>query len=86
MGDFSYYLSMKFLILILGSVTSFLLLKYRGAIKMFTGDFSWAEKYLGSGGTNTFIVLFAIGVFILSLMYSLGTLDSFISNSLGVLF
>jgi len=53
---------------------------------MFTGDFSWAEKYLGSGGTNTFIVLFAIGVFILSLMYSLGTLDSFISNSLGVLF
>lgn len=77
---------MRFLVLILGSLVAYLMLKYRGAVKQFTGDFAWAEKYLGSGGTNTFIVLFAIGVFVLSLMYALGTLEALIGDKLGVLF
>ncbi len=77
---------MKILVLILGSVASFLILRFRGPLKMFTGNFSWAEKYLGSGGTNTFFVLMSLGVFILSLMYALGTLDVFVADKLDVLF
>ena len=77
---------MKFFVLILGAVVAFLLLRYRGVVKQFTGEFDWAEKYLGNGGTNTFIVLFGIGVFVLSLMYALGTLEALIGAKLGVLF
>ena len=58
----------KILVLVVGSLVAFLMLKYRGPIKQFTGDFSFAEKYLGSGGTNTFIVLFAILVFVFSIL------------------
>jgi len=73
----------KFLILIIGSVISYLLLRYKGAVKNFTGDFAFAEKYLGSGGTNTFIVIVGILTFVFSLMYVLGTLDTLLLGIFG---
>ena len=76
----------KFLVLVIGSVIAFLILRYRRPLKEFTGDIGFAEKYLGSGGTNTFIVLLGVAVFILSLMYSLGTLQSILDAFAGPFF
>ena len=76
----------KFIILIMCSLVSFLMLKYRGQVKQFTGDIDFAEKYLGSGGTNTLIVIVAVMLFIGALMYVTGTLDSLVQNTFGDLF
>lgn len=77
---------MKLLVLIVGSIAAFLMLKYRRPIKEFTGDFAFAEKIFGMGGTNTFIVVFAIGLFIGSLMYALGTFQGLIQATFGRFF
>ena len=77
---------MRILALILGSVTAYLLLRYRRPIKEFTGDMAIAEKIFGAGGTNTFIVVFALLVFIGSLMYAAGTLDAIIQGTVGRFF
>jgi C4-dicarboxylate transporter len=74
------------IVLIMCSLVSFLMLKYRGQVKQFTGDIDFAEKYLGSGGTNTLIVIVAILLFVGSLMYVTGTLDSLLQNTFGGLF
>ena len=63
-----------------------LILKYRRPIKEFTGDIEFAERYLGSGGTNTLIVLIGLACFILSLMWSLGTLQGILDATLGTFF
>lgn len=73
----------KVLAILIGWPLAFLFLKYRRPIKEFTGDFAWAEKYLGMGGTNTFIVLFGVLIFILSLMYALGTLEALLQATFG---
>ena len=77
---------MKFLVLIFGSVASFFLLKYRREVKDFTGDISFAEKIFGMGGTNTFIVVFALLLFVGSLMYAFGTLDGLLEGIFGRFF
>ncbi len=71
---------------IMGMIAGFLILIYRVQIKDFIGDVSFAEKYLGSGGTWTFLLLVGVATFILSLMWGLGTLQSFMQNTLGPLF
>jgi len=76
----------KFVVLIIGSLISFLMLKYRAQVKQFIGDVDFAEKYLGSGGTNTLIVILALLIFVLCLMYSTGTLDSLIPSGVEGLF
>lgn len=47
----------------------FLILKYRKFVKDWTGNFYWAEKYLGSGGTM--IVLIAIALLLIFLWASI---------------
>lgn len=76
----------RLLALIIGIPISFLLLRYRRAVKEFMGDVSFAERFLGAGGTNTLIIIIGILVFIGSLMYALGTLQAFFAGSLGRLF
>ncbi len=73
----------KVLAILIGWPVAFLFLKYRRPIKEFTGDFAWAEKYLGMGGTNTFIVIIGILTFVGSLMYALGTLDGLLQATFG---
>jgi len=73
----------RFFIFILGTIASYLLIRYRMIVKDFFGNIPFAEKYLGSGGTYTFILLFAVFVFIISLMYLLGTLDSVVESIFG---
>ncbi len=76
----------RFLVVIIGFPLALLILKYRRPIKEFVGEIGFAEKFLGMGGTNTFIVLIGILVFFLSLMYALGTLQSLLKNTLGGFF
>lgn len=76
----------RFLAAIIGLPLALIMLKYRRQIKDFTGDIGFAEHYLGSGGTNTLIVLIAILVFVLSTMYALGTLQAIIQGVLGGFF
>lgn len=63
-----------------------LMLRYRGQIKDFIGDISFAEKYLGAGGTHLFLVFVAILAFILPLMYAMGTLQAIVGSTIGRFF
>lgn len=76
----------KWIVVIISWPIAYLMLKYRRAVKEFTGDIGFAEKIFGMGGTNTFIIIFAMLVFILSLMYALGTLQNLFSSLLGPFF
>ena len=58
-----------------------LILVYRPKIKDFTGDIGFAEKWLGSGGTWTFFIILGVGIFVLSLMWATGSLQSFMVNN-----
>jgi len=76
----------RFLAVIIGCPLGFVIMYYRRAIKEFFGEIGFAERILGVGGTNTFIVLVGILVFIGSLMYSLGTFQSLLNGILGRFF
>ncbi|MBD3360373.1 hypothetical protein GF366_01070 [Candidatus Peregrinibacteria bacterium] len=76
----------RFLVFIIGFAVAIVILKYRAQIKGFTGDIAFAERIFGVGGTNSLIVVVAILVFILSLMYSLGTLQAIMQSVLGGFF
>lgn len=76
----------RFLAAIIGMPIAFVILYYRRAIKEFIGDVGFAEKIFGVGGTNVLIVVIGILVFIGSLMYSLGTLQSFLQGTVGMFF
>jgi hypothetical protein len=76
----------RYIVLILGIVIAFLLLKYRKEVKHFIGDVAWAEKVFGAGGTYSLIVVLAVISFFGSLMYFLGTFQAILSDYLGPLF
>lgn len=61
----------------------FILIRADKVVDNFTGRIDFAEKYLGSGGTYTFIKLFGLAMIILSFMYLTGGLGWFLSNTLG---
>lgn len=71
---------------LLGMIVGFLLIIYRPKIKDFIGDIGFAERYLGPGGTWTFLLFFGVAVFILSLMWATGTLQGFLGRTVGPLF
>ena len=77
---------MKFIVLIIGSVCAYLLLKYREKIKNMIGDIAFAEKFFGNGGTYNMIIIVSILVFIFSLMYATGTLEDLTVKVFGGLF
>ena len=64
----------KFIVLIVGWGISFLIFMFRFAILEFLGDMPFAEKYLH--GTKNFIVMVGVIIFIISLMYFLGTIQA----------
>jgi hypothetical protein len=68
---------------IIGMAIGFLILVFRPQIKDFTGDIGFAERYLGSGGTWTFLAGLGALIFIFSLMWATGTLQSFLTNTFG---
>ena len=76
----------RILAAIIGLPLAFVILYYRRSIKEFIGDVGFAEKIFGVGGTNTFIVVLGVFVFVGSLMYSLGTLQSLLQGLMGRFF
>lgn len=76
----------RYIALFIGCPLGFVIMYFRRAIKEFIGEVGFAEQYLGVGGTNTFVVIFGILVFIGSLMYSMGTFQSFLGDTVGSLF
>lgn len=68
---------------LLAMILGFLVIVFRPQIKSFTGDIGFAERYLGPGGTWTFLLIIGLGLFIFGLMWSTGTLQEFVSNTLG---
>lgn len=76
----------KWVVVIICWPIAYLMLRYRRNVKEFTGDIGFAERVFGMGGTNTFIIIFSILVFVGSLMYALGTLQTIFSTVLGPFF
>lgn len=76
----------KFLVAIIGMPAAFIIIYYRFQIKNFIGDVAFAEKYLGVGGTHKLILIVAVFIFIFSLMYAMGTWQSWSTAVLGPLF
>lgn len=76
----------KFFFGLIGFPLSFLIIIYRSKIKDFTGSIGFAEKYFGMGGTYTLILLLGVIVFIITLLYVTGTLQSFMRTVFGPIF
>jgi len=76
----------RFLVGIIGMPLALVIVYYRKQIKDFVGDIGFAEKIFGMGGTHTFILVFALLLFIFSLMYMMGTWQSLSTEFLGPLF
>ncbi len=70
---------------LVGMAIGFLIIVYRPKIKDFTGDIGFAERYLGAGGTWTFLFLIGAALFVLSLMWAAGTLQGFLQGTFGTL-
>lgn len=77
---------MRLLVVIIGFALMLVILRYRGQIHNFTGEFGFAEKYLGAGGTHIFIIFVALATFVVSLMYAMGTLQKILNAVLGGFF
>jgi len=76
----------RILVAVFGLPLGILIMVYRFQLKQLTGDIDFAEKYLGTGGTYTFFIILGVIVFVLSLMYALGTLQEFLGGTFGRFF
>ena len=76
----------RFFVFIFGMPLGVLIMVYRYQLKQLTGDVPWAEAYLGSGGTYNLFILIGFVVCALSLMYALGTLQDFLTGTVGKFF
>ncbi len=63
-----------------------LVIVYADKIVDFTGDIDFAEKFLGVGGTYTFMKLFGLGLTILSFMWIVGGLQPILHSTFGRFF
>ena len=58
---------------ILSIVGAYVCLRYRSQIVEYTGDFAWAEKHLGQGGTYAVVVLLGVFFFFFGIASITGT-------------
>ena len=72
---------MQFIYGIIGMGLAYVIVKYREDIVEMTGRFSWAEKYLGRGGTYNAYILFGIIIFIISFLFFIGEEDLLVGNA-----
>lgn len=76
----------KFIVLVFGTVISLAILKYRLEFKNMIGEVGFAEKYFGTGGTHFLVILIGVGVFIFSLLYATGTLETLFRGPIALIF
>lgn len=60
-----------------------LMLVFRYNVYRFTGDWGWAEKYLGYGSTPTAIVLFGCLIIMIGIFIITGAINTIILFFLG---
>lgn len=77
---------MTFLAGLFIAILGFLLIVYREKVQRLTGDISFAEQYLGGGGTYTFFLVLGVMIFVGGLMWATGTLQAWFGSSLGAYF
>ena len=71
---------------IIGILIAIALVYYRRQIISFTGPWGWAEKYIGTGQSQTACILLAVVVFIISLSIMTGAFDGVGSDAAKTLF
>lgn len=76
----------RILIGIFGIPLGVLIMIYRYQLKQVTGNVSWAEQYLGMGGTYNLFIIIGLAVSIFSLMYAFGTLQDLLYGTFGRFF
>lgn len=77
---------MRYFVGFIGFPLGLVIVVYRERVKRFTGDFQFAEKWFGPGGTYTAILIFGLVISIGSLMYALGTLQALFATIFGPFF
>lgn len=65
-------LFIKILALLASIIFAVIIIRYREQIVRIVGKNSYAERYLGQGGTYTFWVIFAISIIFLVLVWLVG--------------
>jgi len=68
---------------LIGIPLGFFMIRYNMKVKDMIGDIVFAERYLGRGGTYTFIKLFALFVSVASFLYMTGTLQDVLGSFLS---
>lgn len=76
-------MAFRILVGLIGIPLGFLVLLYRDKVKDFVGNISWAEKYLGTGGTWTALILIGVLTIVLSFMFMIGSLQNMILKLFG---
>jgi len=76
----------KVIVVIIGIPLAFVILYYKRKLYEWFGSIGWFEKYMGPGSTETFYIIVAILVFVLSISYAMGALQSLLSNTIGKFF
>lgn len=71
------------LIMMLGG---FLILVYRPVLKDWFGTIAFAERYLGTGGTWTFLAILGFALFVIGLMWAMGTFQTLFFGLFGPIF
>ncbi|MDF2379260.1 MAG: hypothetical protein P1V18_03500 [Candidatus Gracilibacteria bacterium] len=74
---------MRFLYFLFYFCLGLTLIRYREWFQRVSGNFAWAEKYLGIGGTYHAYLLAGLAMCFLSIMYLTGTLDGFLMATFG---
>jgi len=58
----------------------YLIIKYRKIVHSWTGNFVWAEKYLGTWGTYFVLILFALFLVFIGVLYPFGGFELLLSK------
>jgi hypothetical protein len=74
---------MRFIYFLLLFAAGLLIIIYRERIQRVSGNFAFAEKWFGNGGTYTFYILLGFGTIIFSVAYVTGTLDGLVGATFG---
>ncbi|MDD4351603.1 MAG: hypothetical protein PHU71_01300 [Candidatus Gracilibacteria bacterium] len=76
---------MNFFMGLIGVVAGFFYVKYSKNVADSLGRMSWAEKWLGAGGTYSFHKIVGIIIIVISFMWMTGTFQLLLVSFLGPL-
>ncbi len=68
---------------LIGIIISYLIIRYRHQVVGFTGSWGWAEKYIGSGHSETACTLLGVLTFFISVTIASGKGQDILLGILG---